>query len=131
VLGYPLETILAEKIITAIALGPVNTRVRDYADIYTLTSTRPLTQAAVREALIATARHRDVAVAPLSTAIGNLIALRAGTYTAYRSGLGPDADRLPPDFEALVAAVVGFADGLVDEAQPSTRWDPAARRWDG
>ena len=130
VLGYPLETILAEKIITAIALGPVNTRVRDYADIYTLTSTRPLTQAAVREALIATARHRAVAVAPLSKAIGNLIALRAGTYTAYRSGLGPDSDRLPPDFEALVAAVTGFADGLVDEAQPSTRWNPAARRWD-
>jgi len=93
-------------------------------------ATRPLTQAAVREALIATARHRGVAVTPLSTAIGNLIALRAGTYTAYRSGLGRDAGRLPPDFEALVAAVTGFADGLVDVAQPSTRWDPAARRWD-
>jgi hypothetical protein len=36
VLGYPLETILAEKIITAIALGPVNT----HACATTLTSTR-------------------------------------------------------------------------------------------
>ena len=130
VLGYPLETILAEKIITAIALGPVNTRVRDYADIYTLTGTRPLMQVALREALTATARHRGTAVAPLSTVLGNLVALRAGTYAAYHSGLGPDADRLPPDFEALVGAVTSFADGLVDVAQPSTRWDPAARRWD-
>lgn len=130
VLGYPLETILAEKIITAIALGPVNTRVRDYADIYTLTGTRPLMHVALREALTATARHRRIAVAPLSTVIGNLTALRAGTYAAYRSGLGPDADRLPPDFEALVRAVTSFADGLVDEVQSSTRWDPAARRWD-
>ena len=35
VLGYPIETVLAEKITTAIGLGPANTRVRDYADIYT------------------------------------------------------------------------------------------------
>ena len=29
VLGYPIETVLAEKIATALALGPANTRVRD------------------------------------------------------------------------------------------------------
>jgi hypothetical protein len=38
VLGCPIETVLAEKLATAIALGPANTRVRDYADIYTLTA---------------------------------------------------------------------------------------------
>jgi Nucleotidyl transferase AbiEii toxin, Type IV TA system len=130
VLGYPLETVLAEKIITAIALGPANTRVRDYADICTLTGARSLRQVALREALIATAQHRGVAIASLSTTIGNLIVLRAGTYTAHRSGLGRDADRLPPDFEALVQAVVSFADRLVDETQPSKRWDHTARRWE-
>jgi Nucleotidyl transferase AbiEii toxin, Type IV TA system len=45
VLGYPVETVLAEKIATAIALGPANTRVRDYADIYTLTAASPLPSA--------------------------------------------------------------------------------------
>jgi hypothetical protein len=55
---------------------------------------------------------------------------RAGAYAAYRSGLGPDADRLPPDIEALVQAVVSFADRLVDETQSSTRWDHTARRWE-
>jgi hypothetical protein len=37
VLGYPIDTVLAEKLATAIMLGAANTRVRDYADIYTLT----------------------------------------------------------------------------------------------
>lgn len=37
VLGYPIETVLAEKITTAIDLAETNTRVRDLADIYTLT----------------------------------------------------------------------------------------------
>ncbi|WP_264019561.1 nucleotidyl transferase AbiEii/AbiGii toxin family protein [Mycobacterium saskatchewanense] len=42
ILGYPLETVLAETISTAIGLGPPNTRVRDYADIYTLTGDRDI-----------------------------------------------------------------------------------------
>jgi hypothetical protein len=35
--GYPIETVLAEKISTAVFPGAANTRVRDYADIDTLT----------------------------------------------------------------------------------------------
>ena len=31
ILGYPVETVIAEKLMTAIALGATNTRVRDYA----------------------------------------------------------------------------------------------------
>ncbi len=41
VLGYPLETVLAEKLVTAIELGLANTRVRDLADVYTLTGAAP------------------------------------------------------------------------------------------
>jgi len=50
VLGYPIETVLAEKLATAIMLGAANTRVRDYADIYTLTGRHDLTRGAVRAA---------------------------------------------------------------------------------
>jgi hypothetical protein len=55
VLGYPAETVLAEEISTAIALGPANTRVRDYADIYTLTGRHVIAHRTVRQALLATA----------------------------------------------------------------------------
>ena len=51
VLGYPIETVLAEKLTTAITLGPANTRVRDYADIHTLTGTHDLDLSQLREAL--------------------------------------------------------------------------------
>lgn len=52
----PVETVLAEKLATAIMLGAANTRVRDYADIYTLTGRHDLTHGTVRAALDATAR---------------------------------------------------------------------------
>ena len=34
--GYPVEAVLAEKIVTAGQRGTVNTRWRDFADIYLL-----------------------------------------------------------------------------------------------
>ena len=35
-LGYPLESVIAEKAITMLSLGDANTRDRDYADVYLL-----------------------------------------------------------------------------------------------
>ena len=35
--GYPLEMVLAEKIVTALERGTANTRWRDFVDIYVLT----------------------------------------------------------------------------------------------
>lgn len=36
ILGYPLQTVLAEKLATAIQLGPTNSRIRDFADVWIL-----------------------------------------------------------------------------------------------
>jgi hypothetical protein len=130
VLGYPLETVLAEKVATAISLGPANTRVRDYADVYTLTGTHSVTHATAHAALLATAAHRQIAVVPLSTVIGNLIEMRAGSYAAYRSGLGPDGQQLPADFETVVRAVAAFADRLVEDGEPPSRWNHRGRNWE-
>jgi hypothetical protein len=128
VLGYPVETVLAEKIATAIDLGPANTRVRDYADIYTLTGIHLISHRTAREALMATASHRGTAVRPLSAAIGGFADLRRQTYNAYRAGLAGPGLQIPADLGSLVTAVTAFADPL---ATPSgeTTWQPAERRW--
>ena len=78
VLGYPIGTVLAEKLATAIALGAANTRVRDYADIYTLTGRHDLPHGAVRSALDTTARFRGVEIAPLSSVVDDLAELHDG-----------------------------------------------------
>lgn len=43
-LGYPLETVLAEKIVTMIDRGDATTRDRDFADVYVLTGRTRSTQ---------------------------------------------------------------------------------------
>ena len=127
ILGYPIETILAEKLTTAIELGPASTRVRDYADIFVLTGTQILSCDSVRVALLATAEFRQVTLRPLSEAIQDLVPLRARTYAAYRRGLGPDSEHLPEQF---VEAVTAFTDPLIKNSDPGSAWNPQHRRWE-
>ena len=129
VLGYPVETILAEKIATAIALGPANTRVRDYADIYTLTGRYALTRRTARSALRATAAYRGTPVQRLSEAIGEFAELRQQTFAAYRSSLGGAGLQLPADLPAVAGAVIAFADPLATDDPVEATWHPAERLW--
>ncbi len=128
VLGYPVATVLAEKLATAIDLGPANTRVRDYADIYTLTGIHVISHRTARQALLATAAHRGTSVQPLSAAVGGFARLRRQTYDAYRTGLGVPGLQLPADLESLVSAVTAFADPLAGHMAETT-WRPAERQW--
>ena len=128
VLGYPIETVLAEKIVTALELGAANTRVRDYADIYSITGAHDLDRAAVRQAIDATAAHRGVALTPLSASVGALATSRAGSWAAYRRSLGRQSEDLPVGFAEVVSAVAAFADGILVQAADAT-WLAASRTW--
>jgi hypothetical protein len=128
VLGYPAEAVLGEKIATAIELGPANTRVRDYADVYTLTGRNVIAHGAAREALLATAAYRGTRVERLSGTIKNLVELRGRIFDAYRNSLGNAGQHLPRSFEEVVSAVVAFADPLAQQRNEMT-WQPTARQW--
>jgi hypothetical protein len=130
VLGYPIETVLAEKITTAIELGQASTRVRDWADVYTLTGTQQINGTSAREALQATASFRGTTLVPLSQAVGALTDLRSSTYAAYHRRLGPDASRLPVQFGDVVTAVVAFVDPLIDAPTSAGQWNPETRQWE-
>jgi hypothetical protein len=130
VLGYPIETVLAEKIATAITLGAANTRVRDYADLYVLTGRHDITHAAARDALLATAAFRGTQLEPLSSVIDDLVELRQRTYAAYRRSLGVDGENLPSSLSEIVSSVTAFADPLVGPTGPTTVWLATRRRWD-
>lgn len=56
--GYNIETVMAEKVETALRRGIFNTRPRDYYDIYILGTTQKYDKKLFREALAATAVHR-------------------------------------------------------------------------
>ncbi len=129
ILGYPMSTVIAEKLCTAIDLGDTSTRVRDYADIWILTRRHDLDATDLRSALAATARHRGVELRPLSDAVGDLATLRTDVYKAFLTRVEDDTLALPPDLAHLLEDVIAFADQLISEGSASV-WSAAARLWD-
>jgi predicted nucleotidyltransferase component of viral defense system len=56
--AYNIETIMAEKIETILRRSTLNTRPRDYYDIFILSATQAYDAALLKEAVLATAGHR-------------------------------------------------------------------------
>lgn len=129
ILGYPLETVLAEKLVTAIELGSANTRVRDFVDIYLLTDAQTMRCGSLHDALLATAEFRGTTLSPLAQAAEGLGDLRDSTYVAYRKGLGEAGASLPARFSDAVAAVAAFVDPMLDGIDPEAAWKPTERTW--
>jgi Nucleotidyl transferase AbiEii toxin, Type IV TA system len=124
-LGYPLESVIAEKAITMLTLGDANTRDRDYADIYLLSRVHSVEAATLRSALRTVADHRGVDFRPLGPLLETLRESRQRSWAAFRARVGLDV--LPERFSDVVDAVVAFIDGLTADAV--RRWNPAEEHW--
>jgi len=129
ILGYPIETVLAEKLVTAVELGRANTRVRDFVDIYLLSGTQSVKSGALRAAVLATAAFRGTTLIPLVQATEGLGKLRDSAYVAYRKGLGEAVMSLPESFSDTVAAIAVFADPVLAENDVESEWWPTQREW--
>jgi hypothetical protein len=128
-LAYPIETILAEKIVTGVARGETNTRERDWADIWRLIGSHDLDAEPLAEAIKATAAYRGVGLAAMSDRLGQLVERRGGAYRTWRQRQGPDATQYPDELSSVVSGVTDFADPVLTDAVHGRRWVSRARLW--
>ena len=63
--GYPLSMVFAEKIVTAVQRGTVNTRWRDYADIALLSAAHDVDGDELAASIDVVATHRNATLTPL------------------------------------------------------------------
>ncbi len=126
--GYPLEMVYAEKILTAVERGTVNTRWRDFGDLYLLTRQQPADGARLTRALHEVAGHRRIALNALTDALPGYADLAQTRWVAWvrKQHL---ADRLPTDFTAVLAAVTAFTDPALTGRAEDLTWDPHQSRW--
>ena len=68
-LGYPLVMVHAEKIVTMLERGEVNTRWRDFADVYLLTARHAINGHELGASMEAVAHHRRATLQPLLVAM--------------------------------------------------------------
>lgn len=130
VCGYPLEMVLAEKVITAIERGTVNTRWRDFADIYLLSKRNAIQAASLAESIRAVAEHRGVTVQPLREVLAGYADLAQGKWVAWRRKQALD-DMLPERFVDVLTAAGAFADPILESADglAALTWHHPTQRW--
>jgi predicted nucleotidyltransferase component of viral defense system len=120
IVGYPFETVLAEKIVTMLERGAFTTRERDFADVYMLTDQFPVAGRTLSAAIDATMTYRGTTQRSLAEALGNLGERRQANWDAFVGDAGL-ASRVPASFSDAVEAAIEFA-------QPAIRSDVGTRR---
>lgn len=126
--GYPLHMVYAEKLVTALARGTVNTRWRDFADLYMLTRRHDQRASELRAALEAVAAHRQVPLQPLAVPLAGYADLAQSRWDAWRRKQQLD-DRLPASFAEVLDAVLAFADPVLHEPDPRATWRAETLSW--
>lgn len=125
--GYPLEMVLAEKLVTAIARGSASTRWRDFVDIYTLVQQYPIDGQTLRESMIRVSRHRDVTLSPLKMVLEGYEEIAQARWLAWLRKQRLDA-AIPNDFATVLDVVESFSDPLISNNSAQI-WNPATRKW--
>lgn len=128
--SYPPELTLAEKIATMMSRRELNTRDRDFADVWVLSRSLEISARSLRAAIDDVAAHRHHDVIPLAEALANMPD-RQLSYSAMLRRLA--YQRPPPERWAdLLADVSEFVDTLIaDVGGELTTWDAHATRWRG
>jgi hypothetical protein len=126
--SYPPELSLAEKVATMMSRRELNTRDRDFADVWVLSRVHRFVAGDLRAATIEVADHRRHEVVSLRVALADMPD-RQASYTAMVARMA--YQRLPPSlWSELVADLSAFIDPLIaDRDGDLETWDPAEVRW--
>jgi predicted nucleotidyltransferase component of viral defense system len=132
VLGYPTETLLAEKIETLVVRGLANTRSKDIFDIWVLSRTQQgLQLGATAAALAATATYRHTQLDPGCSALGSGF-LSDTRQNQLWNAYVRSRSLVVPNFPEVMGRVQVFSKPVVGHVlQPGAdaMWNPAASQW--
>ncbi|TVR46664.1 MAG: nucleotidyl transferase AbiEii/AbiGii toxin family protein [Planctomycetota bacterium] len=129
-MAYNPETAIAEKFEAMVKLGELNSRMKDFFDIWTLSQSRAFVGAELRAAIISTFEHRGTTLNAGAVCFSsNFAALpsKQSQWAAFlkRSGLTSDA---PGQFQDVCAAVMTFLQPMLEAPADTLQW-PSAGPW--
>jgi hypothetical protein len=126
--GYPIAMVHAEKIVTAIQRGTVNTRWRDFADIYLLSSRQPVAGVDLQQALSAVATGREVTLVPLDNRLRGYPSLAQRRWATWIRKYRLNGT-VPDDFSQALKQICAFADPAIRGTVARHSWHPHEQTW--
>lgn len=127
-LGYPVETILAEKTAAAVELGEITTRQKDFYDLYQLSLLPDLPAVSVRLAFERTFAARRLDLTAGLTALESL-AEHVGLTQRWGAYLRRSRLDAPADFAEIMRRVLLLVRPIL-QGEARGHWQPEQARWD-
>jgi predicted nucleotidyltransferase component of viral defense system len=118
ILGYPLETIIAEKVAAAVELGIATTRLKDFYDLYYLLSIETLEANTLKRAFERTFKARGT---PLEGSLEKWRALEnnPNAETAWQGFLRRTRLEASLSFAEVIKSVSGYLEGVLENGEES------------
>jgi hypothetical protein len=109
ILAYHPVTALAEKFETIVSRGLANSRLRDYYDLWLLSTLRSYDGAEVRAALTATFKHREASLpAEVPPGLTEAFSDSPEAQAGWRSFLSNRSIEAPADLAVVCEAIISF-----------------------
>jgi len=127
-LGYPPETSIAEKVETMVSLGLLNSRLRDYFDIFVLAERKAFDGSVLTEAVRRTFERRGTSIPDdLPPCLSTEFAEEAGKQTQWASFRHKlNKPLVPEDLTSVVERIASFVGPALHAARDD---DPFDRTW--
>jgi predicted nucleotidyltransferase component of viral defense system len=123
--GYPLETIIAEKLHAVRQFGLDNTRHKDLYDLWRIQDGNTLNGATVAEAVAQTFTHQGTLIAPDLPGLSEEFVARNGN--AWQAFLRKNGLKVESGFDEIASDLRAFADPVMEAAAGGLRlgtWNP-------
>ena len=127
--GYPLEMILAEKLVTALARGTTNTRWRDFLDIYVLIRRHSVEARTLGPSIQRVAQYRAIPLSPLRTALAGFSDIAQPRWAAWRRKHRLEV-AAPEEFSVVLDLVTSFGDPVISDTTLGGSWNPTRKAWE-
>ena len=130
VYAYHPETVLSEKVEAILYLGEINTRMKDFYDIWIISNVFQIEGNLLVESMSATLKNRDTHA---ETRLPNLfsdgfITEKSELWSTFLSGIGEE-NEVASDFKTILTRIVAFIqpvlDAITSNGQLDQTWNPS------
>ena len=132
--AYSLESVIAEKFHAIVYLADLNSRMKDFYDIYELSCSCDFDGASVAEAIAQTFKHRNTELFPCPMVFTDefpLLVNKQEQWLAFQRRTG--IVNVPVDFPVIITAIKKFLlpvyESLVNNEGFHNRWENRTEKW--
>jgi len=131
--AYSVETIIAEKFEASLDLAELNSRMKDFYDIWMLSRAYPFQGSALQEAVMATCNRRATPLTSRALIFANEFADRSDKRTRWKTFLKKaQISDIPDEFPVIMETIRSFLCPLVEASEEQRRFEkewPAGGPW--